>query len=154
VARRQQLGAQRRHGRVEPANAAFACVAADRSAAWSCCRTVTPRSAFPLRDPAPRQSTRLLAAAARRGFPAIAPAAMIARDEDPMSKAVIGTLLPFLLSAAAANAQESPAKRAPRNWETAADGSVTVRGRVVFTDLKHEERGKVRGHAKAFLWFP
>jgi len=70
-----------------------------------------------------------------------------------MNKAVIGTLLPFLLCAAAANAQDPPGKRAPRNWETAADGTVTVRGSVVFTDVKHEQHAKVRGHAKAILWF-
>jgi hypothetical protein len=71
-----------------------------------------------------------------------------------MTKTVLGVLLPLLLCAGTATAQDPAARRAPRNWEIAADGSVTVRGRVVFTDLKHDKHEKAHGSAKALLWYP
>src|SRR5262249_2763672 len=148
---RRQRGSRRARARTAPRRAG----AADRPAAWSCCRTVTPWPAFPWRDPARRQSTRLPGRRAGGDDRAVPRrSGRTGPRRGLMHKAVIGALLPFLLSAAAATAQDPPGKRATRNWETAADGTVTMRGRVVFTDLKHDEHAKVRGHATAVLWFP
>jgi hypothetical protein len=47
---------------------------------------------------------------------------------------------------------QEPARDKPA-VETHADGTVTVRGRVVYTDLKQDRHDRVDGHGKVTLWF-
>jgi hypothetical protein len=61
-------------------------------------------------------------------------------------------LLLWALGAFAPAQEQAPAAK-PRSFEVAADGTVTVSGRVTFVDRKHDVREKVWGSVRALLWF-
>ncbi|HLQ39286.1 MAG TPA: hypothetical protein VK348_15865 [Planctomycetota bacterium] len=71
-----------------------------------------------------------------------------------MIRPILTVLVLAAVIAAPAAAQDPQARHAPRNYEIGQDGSVTVRGKVLYSDQKQEQHEKVQGHASAVLWFP
>ena len=63
-----------------------------------------------------------------------------------------GALL-FGVLGAITQAQEPPPASKPRSFEIAEDGTVTVRGRVTFTDRQRDVRENVRGSVRGMLWY-
>ncbi|HZN41580.1 MAG TPA: hypothetical protein VFD82_22430 [Planctomycetota bacterium] len=64
----------------------------------------------------------------------------------------LGTMLLSALCAITA-AHEPPPSSKPPSVEVGADGTVTVRGKVTFTDRNRDIREKVKGSVHAMLWY-
>lgn len=69
-----------------------------------------------------------------------------------MTKLCFGVLL-FLALGTTTQAQEPPPSNKPKNLEIGDDGTVTVRGKVSFTDRKRDVHEKVQGTVRALLWY-